>query len=462
MDNAGATDSNGVTARIADYLANLAYESLPPAVTATLKHLVLDTLGTSLAAGTLGEGCRELVAVARAAGGAPESTLLGFGLKVPAAQAALVNGGLAHALNYDPGHLGLILPAPLAAAERVGAVGGREFLAGLAAGVELAARLARARPPARSESASTIILEGQLFGYFGAAAAASRVLGLNARQMHSALGIALMQAAGTMQVVLEGDPPAKAIYGAFANHGGMLAALLAAEGLGAACAALEGEAGLYSIFYRDQRGADAVVAGLGEEYQLLGMTFKPWPTSGIAHPFIEAALDLATEHNLDPATVAEVHLRGGPQVRHWFEPEDQRKRPQNAAVAANSVYYSVAKALANRRVTLADFSAAALGQPETLQLMDRMHYAVDPELGRSGVVEVVTHGERMARRVDTPRGRSSKPMTQDQLVEKFRDCAGYVATAIPPANLEEVIRLVNVLEELPDVSAIPALLSEPG
>ena len=456
METAGATDPSGVTARIADYLANLTYESLPPAVTATLKHLVLDTLGTALAAGTLGEGCRELVAVARAAGGIPESTVLGFGLKLPAAQAALVNGGLAHALNYDPGHLGLILPAPLAAAERVGRVDGREFLAGLAGGVELAARLARAKPAAGS--ASTIILEGQLFGYFGAAAAASRVLTLSALQMHSALGLALMQAAGTMQVVLEGDPPAKAIYGAFANHGGMLAALLAAEGLGASCAAMEGEAGLYGIFYRDQSAAHAVVADLGQEYELVRMSFKPWPTSGIAHPFIEAALDLATEHNLDPATIVEVHLRGGSQVRHWFEPEDQRKRPQNAAMAANSVYYAVAKALANRRVTLADFTAAGLAQPDTLQLMDRMHYMVDRELGRAGVVEVVADGERVAKRVDTPRGRSSKPLTQDQLVDKFRDCAGYVATPIPPANLDEVIRLVNVLEQLPDVSAIPMLL----
>jgi 2-methylcitrate dehydratase PrpD len=452
--------ATGITARIADHLANLTYESLPPAVTATLKHLVLDTLGTTLAAGTLGEGCRELVAVARGAGGAPESTLLGFGPKVPAAQAALVNGGLAHALNYDPGHLGLIFPAALAAAERVGGVSGREFLAGLAAGVELAARLARARPPARSENASTIVLEGQLFGYFGTAAAASRVLKLNASQMHSALGLALMQAAGTMQVVLEGDPPAKAIYGAFANHGGMLAALLAAQGLGAACSAIDGEAGLYGIFYGDPGAADAVIDGLGEEYELVRMSFKPWPTSGIAHPFIEAALDLATRHNLDPATVEEIQLRGGPQVRHWFEPEDQRKRPQNAAMAANSVYYAVAKALANRRVTLADFTAAGLFQPETLQLMDRMHFTADPELGRSGVVEVVTDGERIAKRVDTPRGRSANPMTQDQLVEKFRDCARYAATPLPPANLEEVISLVSVLEELPDVSAIPALLGE--
>src|SRR5438067_11968565 len=145
----------GTTARLAEYLAGVTYETLPPAVTTVLKHIVLDTLGTTLAASTLGAGCGELVAVVQRGGGAPDSTLLGFGTKVPAPMAALANGGLAHALNYDAGgsagHLGLIVPAPLAAAEPVGAVSGREFLAALAAGEGRAARLALALAAAHAE-----------------------------------------------------------------------------------------------------------------------------------------------------------------------------------------------------------------------------------------------------------------------------------------------------------------------
>src|SRR5262245_61368721 len=106
MQGAATSAAAGATARIADFLAGVTYEDLPPAVVAALKHQVLDTLGTTLAASTLGEGCRELVSVVQTTGGAPESTLLGFGTKVPAAQAALANGGLAHALNYDAGGAG--------------------------------------------------------------------------------------------------------------------------------------------------------------------------------------------------------------------------------------------------------------------------------------------------------------------------------------------------------------------
>jgi 2-methylcitrate dehydratase PrpD len=268
-----------------------------------------------------------------------------------------------------------------------------------------------------------------------------------------------MQAAGTMQVVLDGDPPAKAIYAAVANHGGLLAAQLAAAGLGAECAALEGEAGLYGLYYGGRYDAAVLERGLGEEWCLLRIAFKPWPTSGVLHAFVEAALDVATRHDLAPADVAEVEIRGGPEVVHWFEPVEQRKRPENGATAANSIFYAVAKAFANRRVTLADFAPDGLRQPEALALIDRMHHTFEDGLGRAAVVTVATRGgERHVGRVDVPLGHPSRPMTREQLVAKFRDCAQYAATPVPPAALAEVERLVGALEEVPDVSAIPALL----
>ena len=108
-------------------------------------------------------------------------------------------------------------------------------------------------------------MAGQLFGYFGAAAAAGSLLQLNADRIHSAFGIALMQASGTMQVVHGGDPPAKAIYGAFPNHGGLLAALLSKAGLDGKCDALEGVAGLYEMFYGGEYREEALFENLGRK-----------------------------------------------------------------------------------------------------------------------------------------------------------------------------------------------------
>ena len=129
---------------LAQFAADLTFERLPGEVVATLKRIVLDTIGTTLAGATLGLGCRELVAVVQAGGGAPESTLLGYRYKGPVPMIALANGAMAHALNYDDvypggGHLGVVtFPAALAMAERRGGCTGAELLTALAAGAEIA------------------------------------------------------------------------------------------------------------------------------------------------------------------------------------------------------------------------------------------------------------------------------------------------------------------------------------
>jgi len=459
-------DTKGdVTRRLAEYAASIAYESLPPEVGATLKRLVLDTLGTTLAGNTLGVGCREAVAVARGAAGSAESTLIGFGDKVPAALAAFANGAMAHALNYDAigpegGHLGVILAAPLAVSELVGRVSGKEFLAALAAGAEVTARLAVAGAQSASGAVRPKALDGQLLGYFGAALSAGRVMRLTAPEMHSVLGLALMQAAGTMQMVLDGDPPAKAIYAAFPNLAGVLSALLARQGLRAECAAFEGEAGLFATYYGGRYSGQALHSHLGETFHMLDARFKPWPTSGVAHVFIEAALQLMANHDIRATAIDRVEVRGGSWIRPWCEPVPERQKPANAAAAANSVFFAVAKALANRDVALADFTPEGLRQPEALRLAERMSYVIDDALGPSGVVEITTDtGQHYAGRVDTPLGHPARPLTQAQMVRKFRHCARYAACPVSAKRLDEVTAQIDRHVRVPDVSALPSLVS---
>jgi 2-methylcitrate dehydratase PrpD len=447
----------GATARLARFASSLSVEQIPCDVLDLLKRMLLDTLGTTLAANTLGEGCSELVAFARKAGGRPECTLIGFGDKVPASFAALVNGGLAHALNYDvvgAGHLGLIPISPLAAAERAGA-NGKEFLAGIAAGCEITARINLAVKRPNEEA-----LAGQLLGYFGAAAGAGRVMRLDEGRMNSAFGLALMQTAGARQVsVVGGEPPAKAIYGGFPNHGGMIAALLADEGLGAECDALEGKAGLYALYYDGEFKAEVLSEGLGERWLCTGANFKPWAASGVVNPFIEAALDVVSEHKLTADEIQHVHMRGGTRSRNWIEPAQERKRPANGAAAANSVYFAIAKALTNGAVTLGDFTPEGLRQPAALAFGDRIDHEIEDSLGQSAVLEVTLRsGETITSRVDVPLGCPDKPMSQEHIVSKFLDCANYAAAPIPRDRLDRAIDMVLNLEKVKDVRALPELL----
>ena len=158
-------------------LSTLSYERIPEATRHALKLLLLDSLGTALAAGTLGDGREQLSAYLRAQSPSDDCAVLGLGGRASVSSAAFVNGALVHALNFDAlgahgGHVGLAaVPAPLAFGERLG-VSGKELLAAIGAGAEFTCRLAAALHRAGVRHGNRF-LEGQVLGYFGATAAAA-------------------------------------------------------------------------------------------------------------------------------------------------------------------------------------------------------------------------------------------------------------------------------------------------
>lgn len=461
------TSTPALTRAVCEYVAASRYSDLPADVVEVAKRLTLDSLGTTLAGGTLGDGGPETASVVIKSGGRPESTVLGYDEKVSAVMAALANGAMVHSLNYDAigaegGHPGAFaLTAPLAVAERRGGVSGKEFINALVAGVEIEMRsvLALLRAGVNTKGR---FLEGQLLSYVGATLSAGRVLELSVDQLDSALGLMLMQASGSRQVVVYGDPPAKGIYAAFPNQGGVLAALLAQEGLGAHCDALEGQAGFFAMFYDGVYDASVITEGLGATYYTLDSSFKPWPTSGLIHAFIEAGLQLRNEDGVDPEDVVELRLTGHPDSRNWFEPVEERQQPGSAASAANSVYFGAAKALVNGAVTLADFTPEGLGQPEALRLAAKGSHELDPSLSpHAGIVAVVLRsGATVTRRIDVPLGHPARPLSHEQLVDKFMDCASHAPLPLSYAALESVVDLIDRLEDLEDVAAIPEALSQ--
>ncbi len=437
------------TRALAEFAAGVTYEQLSVEVVRAIKRMVLDCLGCALAGTTLGSGVKPLFEFVDDCGGPPQASIVGTGRRAPAAAAALANGGLAHALNYDdylPGagiHLGVTsIPAALAAAERAGGVSGQELIAALAAGIELAARLSLARD--KGAYTETRPQESQMLGYFNAAATAGRVLRLGAAQMHSALGLALMQCAGGRQPVLEGVE-AKALYAAWPSQVGVQCALLAERGLEAACEAFEGTAGLFATYFRGRWSEAPLTAGLGEVWRLTGVTFKPWPTTNLAHVFIEAALDLAAEHRLQAEDVIAVHLRGQEHIRTFCEPATIRQAPRTSVEAEDSLPFPVAKALANGRLGLADLQPEGLRDPAALRIASCTTYSIDDSLGQAGIVEVTTTaGQRLERRVERPLGFPPRELSDTQLEAKFRDCAAHAAN---PVAVERAIDLVWRLED---------------
>jgi 2-methylcitrate dehydratase PrpD len=444
--------ARSLTRQVAEFASALTYADLPAGVVHVAKRLTLDTLGCALAATALNDGCRPVIEVMTRLGGRPESTIVGSTLKVCAPNAAFANGALANALNFDAagvdvGHTGVAsLAAPLALAEARAPVSGRRFLTAVVLAAELTTRMSLASAAVRHTGPERLLLSGQYFGYLPAAAAAGHIVKLQPAAMQSALGLALMQVSGSRQVIVQGDPPAKAIYGGFPSHAGVLGALLAEAGLGAEIDALDGGAGFYALV----GGAfdrDLFIDGLGTSFRLLEATF------------IEAAVEVATRHDVQAAQIASVELLMSPRLRQWCEPVAERRHPGNGASAANSIIFPTVKALAHRTVTLADFTADGLRDDDALALADRTTCSFDERI-RGGLVRVRTMaGDDLTAAVETPLGDPSRPISDDFLRAKFRDCCSFVP-ALSEDDVDALIAFVDRLELAGDVSplAVPALL----
>ena len=448
------------TEQLAEFAANLSYERIPDNVVAAVKRILLDTLGTTIAATTLGSGCREVVEVMRGLGGKGESSILGYGDKTSMTNAAFINGAHAHALNYDPigtevGHVGVAcLTSPLCVSEAKGGISGRHFLAATAVAAEVTARVttAIARTGRRP---SDKFLSGQLLNYFGSAAGAGSVLRLTPVQMQSAFGLALMQAAGSMQIVLAGDPPAKAIYGAFPNQGGVLAALLSKSGLVATCDVFEGKAGLFSMIYDGVFDAGALLDGLGAEFLLTKAQHKAWPTSGMVHPFIEGALQIS-RNGVRPMDIKSVHFIAHQDTAAWCEPRDERCRPRNPAAAANSIPFCVAKALCYGEVGLKDFTTDGIKDEIALKVAGKTSHSFDNGAHTSVVRVETVEGRLIEGRV--PSAYDSRSISQERLASKFQDCCRYSASPLCFETVQALMRMIENLEDLNDVRDLPALM----
>jgi 2-methylcitrate dehydratase PrpD len=449
------------TRALANFAVSLRFEDIPPEIIAITKRMILDSLGAAIAGSTLGPGCAESMKVMRDLGGPTESTILGLGAKVAAPNAAFANGALVHALNYDPagsetGHLGVVcLVAPLAMAEAVGHVSGRAFLTASIVACEIKARITAALVRADVQP-SDKFMPGQLLSYLPCAAGAAKILGLDADRFRSALGLALMQSAGSRQPVLSGDPPAKAIYGAFPNQAGVLSARLAEAGLGADMDAFNPPAGLFTMIYGDKGDRSVITEGLGVDYLLTDVEFKAWSASNHVTPFIEAAADIAAQC-VAPDDILAVEVVAHSSVRPWCEPLAQRRRPDNAAAAGNSIPFCVAKTLAHGNLGLADFTVDGLNDPAAHAVADRLTYRLDDAM-QGGLVIVEARGKgRIEKHIPIALGHPSRPISDERLHDKFRDCCKHSATPISARSVERLIEMIDTLDRLDDVARLPSL-----
>jgi 2-methylcitrate dehydratase PrpD len=440
----------GPTAELAAFASGLEAAKLPPAVVEHAKLCILDALGCGAFGATLAWG-RILDEFAVAMGGRPEATIWGSGVRVPAANAALVNGTLVHSFELDDLHKESILhptaaalPAALSVAEMEPGISGPEFLTAVVAGFEVGIRVGVAVGTAQ-------LLRGfhptGTLGGVAAAAAAGRALRLSPREMAHALGIATTQGAGLMAAQYESM--VKRMHAGRAAQSGVYGALLARRGFTGIERVFEEPYGGFCSTIGDGADLGALTRGLGQEFETLRIGFKGYACCGSCHAAVEAMLRLKREHGLAPADVRRIEVwTTEATLLHVGWPYE----PGGVTRAQMNLPYCAAVALADGEAFVDQFTEARVRDPELAALARRVEVRSDPALdalgpgGRHAVRVRLTlaDGRALERSQRHAKGSAADPLSREEVVGKFHRLAGQ---ALGESNAGRVLESVMRTEE---------------
>jgi 2-methylcitrate dehydratase PrpD len=437
------------TARLAEFVAGLSADDVPAEVRTEARWVVLDTVA-AMVAGARWQSTAPALAHSASVLGGGDSSVVGTPERGSVAAAAFVNGALSHGLNFDtlgPGnaHVGCAaVPAALAVAESAGR-SGAEFLTAVVAAAEVASRVAAT---ASAASPRPGLMLGQVHGYFAAAAGCAQVIGLGPRDVASAFGHAVMQAAGTMEVMRQGDADAKEVYAGFANLGGVLSAQLAAAGVANAPTAFEGDFGYFPLVLGvPAEHLGPLTAGLGSDFLSGDIYYKRWPLSLNVERYAAVLADFLAGHP-EITGIESLRVDYLPADGPWIMPLAERRSPATLAAAANSIPYSLAGLLVDRDEYVGALAPEMLTEPRRLALAaDIACREVAPDAGRA--LEIGTReGER--HRLAVP----ARPRPAAGAIHPSERKLRAVWPSGGPTTAEDVIALVSRLEEAPSVNEV--------
>jgi 2-methylcitrate dehydratase PrpD len=448
---------------LASYAASIAYEAIPPEVTARAKHLAIDLVGSILRAGVEADSTPSLYRTLGELGldGAETCTVLGDRRAYAPPVAALLNGALGHSLDFDDTHADSslhpsapVVPAALAVGELVGA-SGKDVLAAIVAGYEICCRLGNALDPTRHYARG--FHPTATAGTFGAAAAAGRLHGLSSEQIMSAFGVAASQAAGSLQFLVNGAWNKRYQVGAAAMNG-VIAATLAKNGFRGASEAIEGRHG-FLRGYSDGADPARAVAGLGEVYETMRIGVKPYPSCRYTHAPIDGLLALCREHGLVADEIRKVtvglHQNG---MTLTAQPLEAKRRPQSVVDGQFSMPFTAAVALVRGSFGWDDY--ARLDDPSVLRMAERVEVRRDERLeGLShpfgGIVAIETGRGRFERTIPDPSGEPATFPDEAAMRTKFM-------TLARPVLANEADTLFDRLNGLEDAADSRTVLGTSG
>jgi 2-methylcitrate dehydratase PrpD len=455
-----------ISEKLAEFVVDLQYLTIPTPVRERAKMRILDFLGVALAGSQI-PSSKIMVEVSKELGGKEESTIVGEKIKVSCANAALANGTMAHASDYDDDHRSATMHPGSAVVPVVLALGETERCRGPAlieaviAGYEVACRVGDA-------FLGTQYHEGfhptGTCGVFGAAAAAAKILKLTPKETVWAFGVAGTQAAGIEEWKTDGSW-IKRMHPGKAGHSGILAALLARRGYTGPATVFEGKYGFLNAFsYEITYYPDKITGGLGEVFIGHDTAFKPYPCCRFLHQVIDGVLDLVKTNRLTAEDIEEVRVKTFKVgIDTLMKPEERRYRPKTNVDAQFSIPFTVGAAIVRRRISLSEFTETSIRDPEILKVAAKVKGDEDPEFTKGYPARFPTSIEIRTKRgaalksyVDIPSGDPAKKeyienpsKFNEEMEGKFRE----LISGMPPFSerSEEIVRQVKGLENAENI-----------
>lgn len=453
---------SSLSGKMAQWALDLQFEDIPEKSIWEAKRFLLDSMGCALAA-VNNEDMEAMYRFTEKLGGTPEASVIGREYKTNASNAALMNCLLTRAMDYndiyweeDPSHPSDLIGAALAAGE-VNGKSGKEVLEAIIVNYELMLRWCHAAHPGVRE----IGWHHASLVQFVSPVVAGKLYDLDLDQMVAAVGISSSSHFTLGGVVAGHLTNMKNTAAPLASQAGVIAAMIAKENYSGPVEVFEGKEGVFEVIDSVEWRPEWVLKDLGKEFMITKCAYKAFPTEALTHQPISAAMQVCQEHNLTAEDInkilVETTVRGADILS-----DPSKFKPKTKETADHSLPYVVAAAVADGNVLPSSFSDEKLKDPRIWGLLGKIKVVADPEIDaifpgvkRARVTITNNEGQSFTAQVDNAKGSPLNPMSDEEIVSKFRANAGAVLSV---DQQDKVIDLTWRFDELEEIGSYMELL----
>ena len=445
-----------ITETISRFIVDTSLSKMPARGIMIAKEAIMDCLGCTLlgAVQPAGKIISKFVVETAAK---PVASIVGQGRKTVPHLAALANGTMAHAEDYDDTSLVIFghpsapqLPAILALGEQH-KVSGKQvieaYITGFEVGSVVGQELNRSHYNRGWHSTATV-------GTMEAVAASAKILKLDMNQTRMAFGIAASEAGGIRQNF---GTMTKPFHAGNAARSGVVAAELARMGFTASLNIIEAPLGFGDVFQGDEAPDWEKDFPLGKTFEIAtsGIAFKPYPTGAETHAGIEAIAELRRRHRFAPEDVESIECVFNETMNSIL----LHSAPRTGLEGKFSAEYCIARALFDGKVTVKDFTDEMVNQPEVKQLLPKIRRRIEPAMNliATTINVKLKHGDQLSRHVEIPKGWPENPLSEEELVAKYKDCAQFV---LSPRDIARSVELLYNLEAVEDITGLMQIVGK--